>query len=390
MAGAGVVTTIITTPATRSKSLFVGGADMMPGGKGVPLETVHVTENGPGGVSSMTFSVDDPLLAVTVTPGMDVRFWDVTLDYPIFTGFVQTVAIRPDFGDTGRSFEVECIGIECLLDWAVTTIDMTFSTGVTQDAIVTIVSQATGFGGINYAKSSTTVNGNREFPVADTGVAIVNTVTVPAGTTVREAIRMVCDAQFGTSFGPTGLDNASRMTTIDFYSGLRSFVSNSVGLTKPDDYTTEVIVNQATGTVTEGLSYESDMGTTHIVFIKGTGVSGFVSDGSGLPGQIAYLEDTNVTTADQLKSRGNAYLSQFVSGIRGTYDQSDRDATSTTHAGGMVTVTDGRVGLSAVTLRIMTIDKRFHAVRQDWSIGFGGIEPSFVNAVRRLTRTIRS
>ena len=185
--------------------------------------------------------------------------------------------------------------------------------------------------------------------------------------------------------------------TIDMYYGLRLFRTEQVGFEVPDDYAITDFQNVVGGSTTEGLEYTTDLGTAHVVYVKGGNAagSGFVSDGTGLPGQYAYLEDASVTTAAALTARGTSYLQDFASGLRGSFDLSDKSGTqivsSTTHTGGVVTVTDARVGLSSTRLRMMTIAKSYNpSGREDWTISFGGIAPSMVNLVRRLTRTIRS
>src|SRR4051812_18177138 len=118
--------------AVRPKMLYLAGNDVLrPQGTlgntfGVPLESVEVTEAGAGGVSSMTFRIDDPNIAIVVNDGDEVRFYDQTNGVPIFTGWVQHWSYDPDFGNQGRTIAVQCIGVDALLDWAVTTVALTF------------------------------------------------------------------------------------------------------------------------------------------------------------------------------------------------------------------------------------------------------------------------
>ena len=171
-----------------------------------------------------------------------------------------------------------------------------------------------------------------------------------------------------------------------------------MGFEVPDDYTAVTLSNTgASTTTTEALEYATDLGTAHSVWIKGGNAAGtgLVSDGSGLPGQVAYIEDTTVDTAAKLTARGTSYLQDFASGLRGQFSVTDEGGlkvtANTTHTGGMVILTDARVGLSSTRLRIMSIAKSYNpSGREDWQISFGGIAPSMANLVRRLTRTIRS
>ena len=67
MPNAAVVAAALTDHSAHPFALWVGGVDWIkqPGVAGnlfgVPLDSIEVTENGPGGVSSLRCSVEDPL-----------------------------------------------------------------------------------------------------------------------------------------------------------------------------------------------------------------------------------------------------------------------------------------------------------------------------------------
>lgn len=390
MALGAILGAALTDHSARSKGLYVGGVDVIdqPGSSGnlfgVPLETIEVTEAGPNGVSSMTFVIDDPNLAITVSDGMDVRYQDFTLNATTFYGFVQVWNIEPAFGDTGRQIKVTAVGVETVLDWGVlgTTIVFPALTGLT-DAVQSVVANSIGLGPIRAFSNSSAGFGDQANPIQFLGGSL-NTaaLTVTAGTTVREAIR-----QLWTWILAPGYLTAN--VTVDFYYGLRLWLSQYGFAFQPDDYTTETLVNTgASAANTEALEYETSAGDiVRGVFVRGTGISGTVSDGTGKMGEIATLDDASITTAAGVIAAGIAYLQAFNAGVRGRYQRTDWTPVATIHAGGYVRITDARADLSAVDFRIMEIRKTFNpSTRENWTVTFGGLPPSGANLMRRLTR----
>lgn len=385
MAVGAILATALKGIGTPPKGLYLDGLDVVkrPGGSGMgtPIDTVRVTEAGPGGVSSMEFVIDDPALAVAVTDGMEVRFQDHTLDYPIFLGWVQSYSVRPAFGDTGRQIAVTAVGAEAVIDWAVLANDITFPafSGTTFAAIAQrIVGNAIGLGPIRAGSLTGVFEGNQAFPILDSGWFIPSTITIKAGTTVREALRMMISQAAAAGWLPV-------VTTVDFYYGLRAFTESS----RPGDYATLVLTNVfASASNSETLNYDVDTaGVIRGVMVRGTGVTVIVVDGSGRMGPIAVLDDTTVTTAAMATAAGVAYLNAFRSGLRGRFGQSDRAGSAVIHAGGFVQITDARVGLAAEFLRIMRIGRTFNpSGRENWVVDFGGLPPSGAALIRHLTR----
>lgn len=384
MAVGGVLATALNdTTVVRAKGLYLGGTDVLlapgTGGNrtGVPIETVHVSEAGPGGVSSMEFVVEDPTITATVSDGMDVRFMDIAADTPLFYGWVQSWDIRPAFGNQGRTITVQAQGVETVLDWGVTTVDLVFAAGVigsTEMPIQSIVANATGVGPIRTQSRNGSLQAQ---PIDSQAATNPYAFTIPAGTTVREAIRLAMQAM-----------NYTYLATVDFTYGLRFFAST----TTPNDYNPSLaIVNIPTGTAqSENLDYASDSaGIVRRVWVHGLTQAFVISDGTNLPGPTAVIENTAWTTGTMLNDAGNAYLTQFQTGVRGSYNKVDWAPPSTTHVAGYTTITDARVGLSAASFRIMQIDKTFNpSGRQNWTVVFGGLPPSGARLIRRLTRTV--
>ncbi|HET7031105.1 MAG TPA: hypothetical protein VFI34_11385, partial [Candidatus Limnocylindrales bacterium] len=119
MATAAVLATALTTHAAKARGLFVSGVDVLyepsaPGSMGyaVPIESVQVHEDGPGGVSSLSFTIEDYALRVELTDGAEVRFEDLVRGVPVFRGWVQHWDETPRAGGVGRDFRVIARGAE--------------------------------------------------------------------------------------------------------------------------------------------------------------------------------------------------------------------------------------------------------------------------------------
>lgn len=401
MALGGILATALTDHSARAKGLYLNSVDVLlaPGTEGnrpgTPIETVTVKEAGPNGVSSMDFTIEDPGLAIAIAEGMDVRLEDITRDYPIFRGFVDTWEAQPAFGGQGRTIEVSAIGVETVLDWAVLPADLVFaigtliSTSEVVTAIQSIVAQAIGLGPIRdfavVAAQSTQAH-----PIDFTGMggnALTDQLTITAGTSVREAIRQLHTARFNPTAGLN--QPGSLLVTVDFTMGLRVWSVTADFTADPPDYAGVTIVDTVAGAIAAAnLRYSVDAGgVVRTVIVKGTGITAIITDGTGLQGQAAILEDATITTAAKAQIAGAAYLRSFASGLRGSYRLEDATPPAGVHAGSVTTITDVQVGLAAAKSRIYQIDKTFQpSQREDWLVAFGGPPPSGAALIRRLTR----
>src|SRR6186997_225679 len=108
MPNAAVIAAALTDHSAHPWGLFVGSSDVIGM---TSLETIRLTEEGPGGVSSMEFTIDDPGKAVSIVDGAEVSFWDLTGNVVYFRGTVASWTARPEFGGQGRTITVECDGI---------------------------------------------------------------------------------------------------------------------------------------------------------------------------------------------------------------------------------------------------------------------------------------
>lgn len=380
------------TQPSRAKALWLGGQDVIKdsvnGNWGVPIETVTVTAAGPGGISSMTFRLDDPANSIAVALYMVVTFYDHTLNYPIFTGYVTAFDFLPDFGQQGRSIAITATGVEALLDWAILPAAVTIPIFTQADsAFMAVVNAATGVGPLRAFGGSGFNNGSQAFPIGGLAVSapLAADITIPAGTNLREALRSLA----GVIYGPVGFGSAGAVAyviDVDFYYGLRIWLDG--GTNAPSDYAAETIT-ESTGIRAENLAYSVD-GTDvpSGVFVLPTGApsnAAFVGGTLTIGPKFLYNDTTSVNPT-QAAAVGAAYLTQFTTGVRGSYEQSDRAASSTVHPGSITTITNLAVGLAAVAYRIAAIEKTFNSSgRENWTVSFGGLQPSAARLIRRLT-----
>lgn len=411
MAGAAVIATQLTDQSTILYRLTLDGVDFLDRGSGfgVSIESIRLDENGPGGVSSLAFTINDPLIEATFTSTAVVEFWDVANDRPEFLGFIQSVAVSPTA--VGRVFHVTCVGIEALLDWMMVPYLQVFAGTVLASAIQAIIANATGVSWPIRAFATTAAEaagvGNQERPIAGyDGTSPVVTYEVELeGQTVREAIRLVTEAA-GTWYGT----NAGPQFTIDFYSGLRV---GSIHLTDGQ-------WNGALGSDLSGLligtvsvvaispsSLKIDLrpsDVTRAVYIKGgvprtTGYdpvgSGLIGDGSGIPGQVAYVIDDTVLTDEVRNYVGVSYLGAFSMESRGTMTVeaglADYIDTREVRPGQTVAFDpDSQIFADYTDFVIFSISKTFYPGGQKWDVAFGGFQRAVAPQTRRLTRDTRS
>ena len=144
----GTIATQLTDGTTRYKRLSIGPTEVLvdygSSNLSVDMKTIRLTEEGPGGVSSMSFSVWDPDIQLTISIGDHIEFWDVTNDQPLFLGFLASFGIR--MAGPHRWVDVECVGIEVLLDWMLVP-NLTIPSGTDWAAgLQSLIYNATGVG----------------------------------------------------------------------------------------------------------------------------------------------------------------------------------------------------------------------------------------------------
>lgn len=397
MPGAAVIGAALNTAASRGYGLWIDGLDVSkepatPSRYGVLADSIELTLAGPGGVSSLTFTIDDPQRLITISDGQNVRFERIgTQVMPVFQGFVQSWSVVPDFGQQGRSITVTCIGVETLLDWCITSVDLTFTTIQNLTAMIqAAVAACPGtfalrafVGGSNGTQA--TPMGEDSAQNLDQAGAVVP-VTVPLGTTLREAINIITRSSWkvggaGTVTGYwatvdmwNGLRYWRQIDSVAIPSDARSFTLNSGGAVRPN-----------------ALSYDVDASSiVRGVIVKGTGVTQAVFDGSGRPGKVVVLTDTTITTAAAALTAGTSYLAQWAPSIRGTVDLEVDDAAPDGYFGiAKLTITETGSGLSGSAYIVQSAAFRdiFGPLGANVTFAFGGQVPSGAAYIRQLTRT---
>lgn len=401
MANAAIVGTALTDQSAHPFSLLVGGVDVIkePGGSGfgVPVESVRVSEAGPGGVSSIEFQIDDPFKEVTIPDGSEVVFWKG--DSCLFRGWVDQMNAQPDFGGIGRTWSVQGIGIEAILDWTICKA-MTAPFDTSNPRFPWVVSflcslfapqlKAPMSGPTGDPPAPYTNNGSFDYPIGSM-LPVFHPITSPSLPTItgtlRQAIEAYAQQCYRQTNPPTGVPF---LATVDFYWGMR--VWEDAITNQPDDYTTLTITDTYAGAnVADTLRYENEPGSDyHGAYVEGTGIAGFYGDGSGIYGRTGLIQDTAITDDASARERVATFIAQQAIPARGSFQLNDWTPPTTVHAGSLVSITDAATGI-AQNFRIMQIDKTWNnSGRENWTISFGGLQRSAMRRMRNLTRTTRT
>lgn len=391
---APAVALLLTDHTARTAALTIAGVDVLRptgtagNGAGVPIDSIRLSQAGPGGVSTLDCVYEDPL-ATGVIPndGDEVVFWDYVNDVPLFGGWVAAWPITPD--GIGRSTALHCVGYESILDWAALLADLVIPAGLT-DVAIAIQSCVAAAEGTAELRAFSGTNSTQATPLSRTGLgAITSSITIPAGTSLREAARMCATAAATPVLGNVP---ANPQITVDFYRGLRAMPDSAAAAWATDFVNLTVTDTPAGALVADNLRHETDASQiVRGIYIKGVNAAGtgFQGDGTGRPGRIAYLEDNTIDTAAKLAAAQVAYLNQFVIAKRGSLELNDWTPTAGVVPGSVLVLTDAQTGATG-SWRIMQILKTFTDTRQNWRITYGGLAPSVTRLLRRLTRPIRS
>ena len=411
-----LVATALTDGTTRSRRLNIGGLDVLTPYSGsvtrygVDVESIDLVEAGPDAVSSLSFTISDPYVEVPIADDAVVEFWDITNDRPLFLGFIQSFRLIPTA--VGRMIQVTCVGVEALLDWMLIPTDQVtfntsgdpvalFASGTSFTSVVqSLIGNATGVGFALRAFAHLTDPdgqfGSQEYPFASYGgfTELDADLEVTAGTSLRSAIAEAISIS----------NTASGFLSVDFYGGVRFWAGATSEVTgirtmiEHTDYLSLTVKNTAAGPNQPGsFSYDIDVtGVTRAVYILGgnTAGTGLVTSGSGKPGPVAFLEDDTILTLVRRQRVGKLYLDQFSQTARGEIGWTPfANAAGNYRPGSNIFVSvDGQIFRDAVvTYSILTVRKQFRlGGAEDWTVSFGGAQPSMVRSLRRLTRKTRS
>lgn len=410
MALAGAVSAAIADLSAPPWSLKLDGVDLLaPPVSGrhffADIETIDLVEEGPGGVSSLSFTIRDPLAEMVLAERAVATFWDHVNNRPLFQGWMEKVEPIP-WAAAGRDINVTCVGVEALLDWMlVPAITVPVNTTL-MDGIQMVVANATGVGWPirAFAGPNDFIHSffsTQALPMGWIQARLAQDVVVD-GASLREAInQVIAAAPLDGVFKAPGEYNGASFT-IDFTSGLRvmaTYLLNNVPqVSSPSDYGELTMQDTVAGTNAATTAPRFTLDSASVarqVYVTGTGVSGLYSDGSGIPGPVAQLNDPTITTTLAADLAAGAYLFGFAPSVRGSFDmdptRSTFVASGNYRAGGKVTfLTDTQVVSASMSFIIAAIHKRWAPGAESWSVDFGGFRPSAMKQVRRLTRAVRS
>jgi len=410
MPNAAIVGAALTDHSAHPYSLFLNELDLIgPPSRGfaVGIETITVNEVGPGGVSSISFTIDDPSKLITITSGQVIRFWwnansaGSVVDMPLFLGFVDTYTLRPDFGMQGRSIDVQGIGVEALLDWKILP---TYQAAVTLPEVISIlgfsvgIPSATLYQAVQAQSSLAAPVGGYSRAAGDVQAALIGNAS-SVGVPLRQALQEVIDSATLLDQQPafTGCSQIKVLFTIDFYGQLRLW--NDSPTTQPTDYAQDSFdVTSLTGVV-ENLEFTTDPSQiVHEVWVTGSGAAAtptLYDDGTGIKGKQSAVTDTTITTAAKALQAAQAVFTANSNQVRGSYERSDWTpggaAGTSIRAGSLVTMVDPTVSINSPTngYRIMEIEKTFNGSgRQNWKVSFGSLAPSAIRQIRSYNRLV--
>jgi hypothetical protein len=392
MAGASAIAAALTNHATRSKGLYLDGLDVIASpttlgnSYGVDVSSITVVDEGPGQVSEMTFTIDDPASEITLRAGMLIRFHDHTRDLPIFTGFIASWAAS--VLGTGRRWEVRAAGLESLLDWIYVP-GFTIASGTDPIAAVQMIAAA----GLGVGYPLRAVNGGTGlssytspigFGPSPGGSGIGSACVIPSGT-LRQALDSFL-AFYAADQPDLGFLGYYIVATVDVFGGLRVYrLQNDTSVATGGNSTLldyrQPSLSSAGANKPSETSYQIDAFAPAAAYVTGSGFgTGIVGAGSGIVGPTITIGDANSTTAERRQAIGRAALNattgKLLSGSvssEGAYNIGT--SANQGHAGIYMTLRDDSVGLTnpGVIVLMQTITKTFAASGEEtWRIRFGG------------------
>lgn len=381
--------------AGPARALYIEGDNVLKGAGGntfgVPESSIVVTERGPGGVSSMTFTLRDPGKVHTLAEGDDVLYYDLVNGRPEFLGWIQGWGVER-FG-LGRAFTVRCIGVEAVLDWLIVPSLSLPALTTLRDAIQAAAAVAVGIGVPLRALSSPgfavyDVQGSQDAPIARFVAENLITITLQTQVDITaKTLRETLAAIFASTlpwFG-TAATEFLGVATVDFYWGLRCY-RPELG---PSDYAALTVADTAAAALApENLKHNVDSGgrprQAYVVGGNAAG-TGMVPDGTGLAGPTAVITDATILTDDAKRNAARAYLKDKASTIRGSFELNGNTITTNVRAGSILGLTDSETGATG-SYAIAEIVRTYQGARRSWRISFGGLPLTLSRQVRRLTR----
>jgi hypothetical protein len=350
----------------------------------------------------MEFMIDDPAKLITIAAYARVLFWDFVRDLPIFRGFVESATLRTAFGQQGREIEVNCYGIEALLDqYIIPALSLEIQAGSNFEGA--IVQRLVATLPVRAGRAATfTWTSTQQLPIQDFGAYFTDgnkPIVVADGLTPRAAYEAwYASASYVSVDNPAG--RVQSAFTIDFWEGVRLFFwgQNAPLTSIPQDYAA-LTITESSNPVASSLTWVRDTNAsgvvTQVYVNAGAGLSRWVTgDTTQGPGQ-GYVSDTSMVFDFQVDDAAGAILGRRGSGTgRGTLVLEDIVPTNV-HPGSLLTITNAALGWSAKQFIVSQISKRFTATGQTWTVTFfdradtpNRGDPSAIEAIRSLTRAV--
>jgi hypothetical protein len=356
-----ILGTALTTHAAHPFSLFIAGTDVIaPVGstnKGVPIESITITEAGVNVAGEMSFTFEDAARAYSFGTMAEVVLWDEGQGIPLFGGFVVRRQKVPALGNQGTAVRFTCTGYDPLLDQRVVPAFAVGAGWSDQAIIQALVGQ---FGGPIRALGSTISNTNASMPP----LAFTNV-------TLRQAIEQVADAA-----------GVGRVMWID--SLRRLWYTNASALVAPFG----VSDNPGSGQVAvENHELETEERVVTSVYVVGANAagSGWVRDTDAIRDIgydfQAFLNVDTSDTAAKRNSLGAAYLGRVAAVVtRGSFEITGADGW---RPGQIVTITDAALGLVAATYQIAGVTSTIEGGSgvRTYRVEYGALSASLARAL---------
>lgn len=368
---------------------------------GIPVESLELDLEGAGGVSSCSFAIDDPDRLVTIAEGDRVWIYDHTREVPRFAGWIQAWTNVPM--GIGRQVHVEAQGREAILDWAFIPGTLTIPAGTDlEDAALACAGAALYPQGVELLAFAASSEEGSAYASAGIGNFFTFDYHLVADavitdTTLRDALNQVASLTASTAPLDGHLIYPVIKISVDFWGYLRVWVGT------PGDWA-DVSTSSGFGSASPAPAdpqfLNDAAGACHAVYVVGGNAAGtgMVTDGTGIPGPIARINDSTITTQAGKDAAGLQYMANRTGIQRAPLRLEDfvpagSGGVAHPRPGAKVQIRDAQLGIDPAVQYLMdgiTISFSGGGDLEQWEISAGGRRPSAVNYIRRLTRGVKS
>jgi hypothetical protein len=392
MTTGAVLAAALTDHSAHPFSLLLNGEDIIKGisGKGVPIESVSISERGPNGIDSMEFRLDDPGKVYALAGGEEIVLWDNVTADPLFGGYLETYDEVAGFGQQGRYWDCRALGYSATLDRILVASEtradnLASATAGENYRIHNWIQQLIGTytpwrngAGAWTPTASTQANpiGSDTFHVSWAGPWKGYTVSLQ---TLRQAIETI-----RISEDPQDINIRSNFDYfVDFYRGFRLYSAATVSPSDiPNMGAAPFNVSDAGPKYARNLTYSLDLsGVVNRVYSKGPTLARWVQDDASVQ-LYGRRERTAPSASDvdiDLLNYGLRALRPNPT-IRGSYETRDVGL----HVGFTQTITNAAEGLVALPITIGEVRTRFlGGTNRTHEITFGGtVDYSSMQAIQ--------